>query len=41
MNEWMENKTDKYIANFLFNVIMALNIVAYLGGSFKRPKPIP
>ena len=41
MNEWMENKTDKKIITYLFNIVVFLNVTSYLKASFQRPKPIP
>eukprot|EP00347_Sterkiella_histriomuscorum_P021121 403335173 len=41
LNEWMENKTDKKIITYLFNLVVVLNVTSYLKASFQRPKPIP
>ena len=41
MNEWMENKTDKKLIAFIFDVVMVLNVSSYLIASVKKPKSIP
>jgi hypothetical protein len=37
----MTNLMDKKITQYLFNIVLVINLIAYFKGSFKRPKPIP
>ena len=41
LNEWLENETDKKMVKIIFNTLLALNLLSYGVGTFKRPKVIP
>lgn len=41
MNEWIPNKMEKSLVNFLFNTLVFMTLLSYFIASFVKPQVIP